>query len=56
MFRIEMRAHAQDIYARLLAQWLAKHDRTPSAEEAAGLSHQSIEFARIFFDAAEPKE
>lgn len=56
MFRIEMRAHAQDIYARLLAQWLATHQSMPSPQEAAGLSRQSIEFARIFFDAAEPRE
>ncbi|MGQ0655457.1 MAG: hypothetical protein ACT4P4_24885 [Betaproteobacteria bacterium] len=56
MFRIEMRMHAQDIFSRLLAQWATAHQRPPSAEEAGGLARQSLEFARIFFDAAEPKE
>jgi hypothetical protein len=56
MFRTEMRVHAQDIFSRLIVQWLAMHERTPTAEEAAGLSHQAIEFAKIFCDAAEPKE
>ena len=55
MFRTEMRAHAQDIFSRLISQWLATHQRTPSADEAAGLSRQAIEFAKIFCDAAEPK-
>ena len=56
MFRMEMRSHAQDIFSRLLAQWLATHHSVPSAADAASLSRQSVEFARIFFDVAEPKE
>ncbi len=56
MFRTEMRAHAQEIFSRLISQWLALHQRTPSADEAAGLSRDSLEFARIFCAAAEPRD
>jgi hypothetical protein len=56
MYRIEMRAHAQDIFSRLLAQWASVHPQPPSREEVAAFARQSLEFAQIFFDTAEPKE
>jgi hypothetical protein len=56
MFRTEMRAHAEVIFSDLLAAWLVTHHSAPSAEEAGTLALQSIEFSRIFCDAAAPKD
>ena len=56
MFRAEMRAHSERIFSDLVAAWLVAHQRAPSAEEAGTLAQQSIEFARIFSDAAAPKD